>query len=184
MIIHECIEKTEEYLDELYKDGPHFAGSTDESYQYAELSKVYAHNLEINLRILARAYEAEVQDEVYFDNHGWLKLPEFSKDRIETFESSSWKGKEGSRGDGFRFKIGEFKGKWYSGGEGIFGNGITGFSGKISFYDHFDSREEAISYEIDRVRNSISKYTECASSQKMNKDLNEIEASIKQGTLF
>ena len=184
MTINECIEGTLKYFGDVYKDGPHFAGSTDESYQNAELARVYAHAFEFNLRCLARAYEAEVQDEVYFNNAGFLELPDFPEEKIETFESSSWKGKEITNGDGFRFKIGEHHGWWYSGGEGSVGNGSQGFGSNISFYERFRSREEAISFEINRMRHYLNNYLVYASTSKMNKELDEIEASLLQPTLL
>ena len=182
--IHECINKTVEYLDNLYKDGPHFTGIKSEGEQYAELAKVYASKLDQNIKTLGCAYDAGVQSEVYFSERGWLELPDFPEDRIEIFESFGWKGKEVHNVDGFRFKIGEYKGKWYSGGEGRVGNGTQGFGCRISFHEYHDSREEALSFEIDRMEHYLSGYTEYASSSKLDKELREIEASLHQPTLF
>ena len=183
MTINECIKKTIEYLDDVYKDGPRFSGKS-ENEQYEELAGTYAYRLNENLRTLGYAYGIGIHDGVYFNEHGWLALPDFPEEKIETFESSSWKGKEITNGDGFRFKIGEHRGWWYSGGEGSVGNGSQGFGSNISFYERFRSREEAISFEINRMRHYLNNYLVYASTSKMNKELDEIEASLLQPTLL
>lgn len=183
MTIYDCITDTIKYIDDVYKHSSRFSGKS-ENERNGELADTYAYRLNENLRTLGYAYIAGIHDGVYFDDNGWLAMPDFPEEKIETFESSSWKGKEITNGDGFRFKIVEHQGQWYSGGEGRVGNGARGFGSNISFYERFNTREEAILFEIGRMRHYLNDSPGYASTSKLNNELDEIEASLLQPTLL
>lgn len=88
MTIQEVIKKTVEYVDEVYKDGPHFVITPDTpARQMEELANVYYRHLELNLRALQRAFRLGLEDEIYFDSNGWIAFPKIPEDAIETLET-------------------------------------------------------------------------------------------------
>lgn len=88
MTIQECIEKTVEYLDGVYKNGPHFYITPDTpARQMAELADVYHHHLDLNLRALQRAFRLGLEDEIYLDSNGWISFPKIPEDAIETLDT-------------------------------------------------------------------------------------------------
>lgn len=88
MTIQEVIKRTTEYVDEVYKDGPHFYITPDTpARQMEELANVYHHHLDLNLKALQRAFLLRLEDEIRLDHNGWIAFPKIPEDAIEILET-------------------------------------------------------------------------------------------------
>ena len=145
MTIQGCIHKTVEYLDEVYKDGPHFYITPDTpERQMEELIWTYKKRLSNNLDTLTRAYQLKIEDKTVINKHGWATLPDIPKDKIENITVKS--------GDvAINISIAETNGKWLL--QDCFDSYFVNESGKLDYYSlMFESKEKALDSTIRRCR--------------------------------
>lgn len=150
MTIQEVIKKTTEFVDEVYKDGPHFiiADDTPER-QMAELADVYHHHLDLNLRALQRAFRLGIEDEIRIDSNGWVAFPKIPDDAIETLETKYGSVKA-------TVKIAEVNRRFLL-GYSVQSSPNYGTSASLSIWSWYGlSRKEAIKGAIDEFNRYIS----------------------------
>lgn len=150
MTIQEVIRKTTEYVDEVYKDGPHFIIKDDTpARQRAELADVYHHHLDLNLRALQRAFRLGIEDEIRIDSNGWVAFPKIPDDAIETLETKYGSVKA-------TVKIAEVNGRFLF-GYSVQSTSNYGTSMACNIWSWFGlSRKEAIKGAIDMFKEYIS----------------------------
>ena len=181
MTIQECIRETVEYLDGVYKDGPHFYLTNDTpEHQMVALIDVYNYHLELNLKMLSVAYVYGIENEVTFDNYGWLKLPDVPEDKIETIESTYGKTE-------VFIRLAEVHDMWIwtykiSDANGHYNGGSLTYNSPCA-----PKREYALAGAISEIKSLIEGWKKCTNKklcERAEACIKNIEDNEQQGKLF